>query len=67
MARHKDIDWNLPQKLETWDQLHAALLMDIRDELKELNALLHCPHFTRIPQELRAIRLNTTRRRKRKL
>lgn len=42
MARHKNIDWKLPDKLETWDQLNAAILMDIRDELQRLNSLMHC-------------------------
>jgi len=68
MARHKDANWNLPEgRLEIWDQVHCAILMDIRDELKELNRLLHCHNFLRIPNDLNAIRLNTKRRRKQKL
>lgn len=45
MARHKDVDWNLPDgtksstgsKTHTYESIHSALLMDIRDELKQLN------------------------------
>jgi len=67
MARHKDKDWNLPEhKLDTWEQVQCAILMDIRAELKRLNEVLHCPNFLRIPHDLDAIRLNTKRRRKRK-
>ena len=74
MPRHKDTNWNLPDGTPTkgnatehqWESIHAALLMDIRDELKKLNELLYCPNFRRIPSELSEIRLNTKRRRKRK-
>jgi hypothetical protein len=42
----------------TWpyDAIHAAVLMDIRDELKRLNDLLHCVNFTQIPATLRGLR-----------
>lgn len=57
MARHKDAQWSLPEgKVETWEQASVAVLMDIRDELKTLNALLRCPNFIAIPQKLDAIR-----------
>lgn len=41
-----------------WDtaRIQAAVLMDIRDELQKLNALLHCHNFTGIPTTLRSIR-----------
>lgn len=62
MPRHKDLNWNLPDGVpghnvttHQWESLHAALLMDIRDELKALNALLHCSNFVGIPTTLRAI------------
>lgn len=42
MARHKNVDWNLPDKLEDWGQLRAALLMDIRDELQALRRIMEC-------------------------
>jgi hypothetical protein len=49
MARHKDTDWNLPDgekgpksTVHQWQSIHTALLMDIRDELKQLNTTLGC-------------------------
>jgi len=57
MARHKDKNWNLPTPaVDTWEQASAAILMDIRDELKRLNTLLNCPNFVEIPIILRGIR-----------
>lgn len=46
--------------------VNAALLMDIRDELKRLNGVLHCPNFLAIPFKLDAIKRNTTKKRTRK-
>lgn len=63
MSRCKDMDWNLPD-VASWDRTNAALLMDIRDELKRLNTLLHCSNFTDIPRRLERIARNTTKRRK---
>lgn len=67
MARHKDVNWNCgdlnnPQLAEA----HLAVLMDIRDELKLLNRLLHCENFQRIPRKLDRISFNTAKPRKRK-
>jgi len=43
MARHRNGNWNLPDgKVETWDQVQVAVLMDIRDELQKLNRLMEC-------------------------
>lgn len=64
MARHKDKEWNLPEAhldsrgvmVHSWESINAALLMDIRDELKRLNQLLHCPNFIGIPWELTRMR-----------
>jgi hypothetical protein len=56
VARHKDVDWRLPDKVQSWTQVNAAILMDIRDELKRLNSLLHCSNFTEIPFTLKSIR-----------
>ena len=52
MARHKNVDWNLPldsgnPNRHTWDSIHTALLMDLRDELQRLNSLMHCSHVVR--------------------
>lgn len=64
MARHKDTPWCLPEgqpmpsggRTHQWESIHAALLMDIRDELQRLNGLLHCANFIEIPGTLREIR-----------
>jgi len=72
MARHKDENWNLnegsPNKTggETVpsETVTNALLMDIRDELKRLNAVLHCTNFLDIPRQLRLICQNTTKPKK---
>ena len=69
MARHKDREWSLPDGRPTdgggtvhdWESLHAAILMDIRDELKQLNALLGCSNFRAIPRVLRTIYRNTAK------
>ncbi len=61
MARFKDTEWNLPTTLAggigsvDGGAAHLAVLMDIRDEMKRLNALLSCPNFTGIPQTLKSI------------
>ena len=44
----------------------VALLMDIRDELQRLNALLHCENFTQIPKTLNRIVVNTTKKKRAK-
>lgn len=72
MARYKDREWNLPDPKEngiwTWQHIEIAVAMDIRDELKKLNALLSCHNFVAIPHTLKGIRakLPTKRRKKRK-
>lgn len=68
MARHKDVDWTMPEKMSngTWEQVGIIVLMDIRDEMKALNALLRCPNFTQIPAKLDAIKRNTTKPRTKK-
>lgn len=71
MARYKDANWSLSDTTLTWDEAAVAVLMDIRDELKRLNRLLHCSNFTDIPWTLKTIArktttvaANTTRRRR---
>ena len=59
MARHKDVDWSLPDggpNGHSYDSIKVSLLMDIRDELQRLNALLHCHNFTTLPAAVRSIR-----------
>lgn len=61
MARHKNVDWDLPEVIGTWERVNTAILLDIRDELKRLNNLLHCQNFIAIPRILKTIRSNTTK------
>ena len=55
--RHANMNWNLgPTKSNgccTWEQINAALLMDIRGELQKLNTLLGCHNFLAIPDRLK--------------
>lgn len=56
MARYKDADWSLPEgKIETWQQVEIAVLMDIRDELKAINRKLDCPNIQQMFADLRAM------------
>lgn len=56
--RRKDQSWKIghgdgmPVAI---DQAQLAVLMDIRTELKQLNAVLSCSNFVRIPTTLRSI------------
>lgn len=59
-------DWTLWKQADGSfgnEQAQLSVLMDIRDELQKLNALLHCPNFTGIPHALSAIKKNTTKKR----
>jgi len=64
MARLKDENWNLNNgtlkvdgsRAYPIETIQAALLMDLRDELRRLNDLLHCQNFIEIPATLRSIR-----------
>ena len=73
MARHAGLQWNLPDgkpssdgrsNVHSWDSIHAALLMDVRDELQRLNEIFRCANFLEIPRTLREIKRNTTRKKK---
>lgn len=75
--RRKDINWRIHTNMDGSSpnsDAQLAVLMDIRDELKQqslelrkLNNLLHCRNFTAIPDILRTIRKNTTKKRKPKV
>lgn len=53
-TRHKDANWN-PDECPTSGKANVALLMDLRDELKELHTVAHgCQHA--ILRELRGMR-----------
>lgn len=61
MRRQPDKEWCPPN---TWAYVNLQVLMDIRDELKRLNGLLHCSNFTAIPHTLAAIKRNTTKKKR---
>ena len=63
MSRYKDIEWELPDQ-PCWESTHAALMMDIRDELRRLNRRINCEDFIAIPRTLWKIQLNTQKKRK---
>lgn len=66
--RKKDANWGINTNADgttPHDDALLAVCMDIRDELKRLNTLLHCPNFVAIPGILTAIRVNTTKKRRR--
>lgn len=70
MARLKDYQWNLSCK-ETdqtfsTDHIKIALLMDIRDELKQLNRVLSCNNLSRYERILKGIRAKLPLRRRKK-
>jgi hypothetical protein len=46
----------------SWEGVIIATLYDIRDELQELNKLLHCGNFTAIPFKLDKIEKNTRKK-----
>jgi hypothetical protein len=68
-TRRKDVNWRLnelPSGNAPTDDAQLAVLMDIRDELKRLNSVLHCTNFLAIPSKLDAIRRNTAKKRRKK-
>ena len=66
--RHKDARWTIRDSGNgvSFDGAQLAVLMDIRDELKLLNQLLHCQNFLEMPHLLRCIERNTKKRKRRK-
>lgn len=65
----RDTDWNVTIDGNSWshDQIHMALLVDIRRELKKLNAVFACPNFLEVPRTLRDIKRNTAKRKRPKV
>ena len=69
--RRKDANWLVANETgDVWDTVRQgamlATMMDIRDELKKLNSLLHCSNFTAIPFTLSGIKRNTTKPKKKR-
>lgn len=64
MPRHANVQWNLPEADgtgHTWNSIHAALLMDIRDELQKLNRKLDGMPWWRITYAVSRIERNQRR------
>lgn len=64
-GRHKDGNWRILDPL-TWEKAQLAVLMDLCDELKRLNAAIYCHNCLYIPNILRRIEKNTTKPAKRR-
>jgi hypothetical protein len=68
MGRRDDrvnVQWRTGDDL-TIERIGVEVLQDIREELRSLNALLHCPNFTGIPATLRSIARRLPARRRAK-
>jgi len=66
-TRRANVNWSIPRNeagTVSWDGAKMAVLMDIRDELRKLNRLLHCDNFLRIPMKLDQIERNTKKKRR---
>lgn len=68
-SRRKNIVWRILDEQgkfypSSYGGAQLAVLMDIRDELQRLNALLHCHNFQQLPHVLKRIdkRLAKTRK-----
>ena len=67
--RRKNANWIVTSdgSVTSWDQVQVALLMDLRDELQRLTAILSCPRFMAIPSRLEDIERNTRPKKRRHL
>lgn len=63
MVRQRNVAWEPPNY---WQYVHLQILMDIREEMQRLNALLACRNFTDIPTTLRAIERKIPPRKKKR-
>ena len=62
---HHDVGADGRRTADT-QRIIMCVLLVIRDEIKRLNALLHCPNFQAIPRKLDRISRNTAKPRKRR-
>lgn len=65
-GRFKDQNWALPKAadgahIQSWEGVQVAVLMDIRDELKQLNGVFACSNFQNILRVLKRISANTAK------
>jgi len=64
MRNTKDYNWSLIKSVGggyACDQAQLSVLMDIRDELKQLNKVFACSNFQAVPRILRTIGKNTAK------
>jgi hypothetical protein len=66
MARHKSVDWKLPDGIQDWEQVSVAVLMDVRDEIAAVRRLLECYRVSRALDDLHSLGIFVRRRRKRR-
>lgn len=66
--RHKNVEWVVPEtsdgRVLNWSYVDTCILLDIRDELREMNrklSVLDCPNFIAIPSKLERIARHTTK------
>lgn len=62
--RNKDVNWSLNDRQRdgvTYELIKAAVLMDIRDELRQLNRVFSCANFQNMPHEIRKLRIAVER------
>lgn len=63
-TRKKDVNWRLNVNANgtcLTSDAQLAVLMDLRDELKRLNSVLHCVNFLDVPRRLARIARNTAK------
>lgn len=71
-TRQKNKDWRVTtEDGKYWEGIDGAIflavMLDLRDELRSMNSklsVLQCSNFLKIPQTLKDIRKNTTKRKR---
>ena len=66
--RFRNVQWEVPTngegQVETWEGARLSVLMDIRDELRDLNRIIGCNNCVGIPKTLRSLLYQTKQLRK---
>ena len=66
MANQRNLEWALPEGALTYKAAQLAVLMDIRSELRTLNAVFRCVNFTNLTTIVGRIETNTRPKRTRR-
>ena len=58
MGRFKDTNWNCGngESVDSVEHAQLAVMMDIRDELKQLNRTIGCANFLGLPYQIERTR-----------